>query len=220
MNIGERIRQRRKELKLSQEALGKIVGVTKGAVSQWESNPKASLAGENLLGTARALKVSPDWLLTGRGSPDTASGSGMQNIEPIETPSSAVPLISWVQAGHWTEAVDPYSPGDAVEYLPCPTSHGPHTFALTVRGVSMEPKFQDGDVIYVDPSVEAINNSLVIVKLVDSGEVTFKQLVVDGEPPFEKRRLRALNTDWEPGFIPINGNAEIVGVVIGKWTRF
>lgn len=36
MTIGQKIRTHRKRLRLSQEKLGKMVGVTKAAVSQWE----------------------------------------------------------------------------------------------------------------------------------------------------------------------------------------
>lgn len=38
MNIGERIQQRRKDLRMSQEDLAKKVFVTKGCISLWERN--------------------------------------------------------------------------------------------------------------------------------------------------------------------------------------
>ncbi|WP_454688296.1 S24 family peptidase [Achromobacter aloeverae] len=128
-----------------------------------------------------------------------------------------VPLISWVQAGALTEVIDNYAPGDADVWHACPRRHGPHTFALRVRGVSMEPKFQDGDIIFVDPDVAAEHGRNVVVRFEDSKEATFKQLVVEGEHKY----LRALNPDWPgPRLIEIDASATICGVVIGKFVEF
>ncbi|ALM85773.1 LexA family transcriptional regulator [Bordetella sp. N] len=127
-----------------------------------------------------------------------------------------VPLISWVQAGVLAEVIDNFAPGDADVWHACPRRHGPHTFALRVRGISMEPKFQDGDIIFVDPDVAAEHGRNVVVRFEDSKEATFKQLVIEGEHQY----LRALNPDWPgPRLIEIDATATICGVVIGKFVE-
>lgn len=131
-----------------------------------------------------------------------------------------VPLISWVQAGAWAEIIDNMAAGDAEEWLPCPVRHSDRTFVLRVRGESMfdphgRPSFQDGDLIFVDPERQAEHGSLVVVRLDDDKEATFKKLVVEGE----HRYLRALNPAWPEQIIQINGNATICGVVIFKGER-
>lgn len=142
---------------------------------------------------------------TTRLEPNTAEGPVMR---------TRVPLISWVQAGHWCEAIDPFAPGDAEDWLFCPANHSSSTFALRVRGVSMEPKYRDGAIIYVDPERSADHLSNVIVRMEDEAEVTFKQLVIEGE----KRFLRPLNPDWPgPKLISIDSDAVICGVVIGQF---
>ena len=113
---------------------------------------------------------------------------------------------------------DPFQPGDADEWLPCPVAHGPHTYAVRVRGESMfnpagRPSYADGDIIFVDPSREARHGDRVIVRLDDHAEATFKQLLIEDG----RKMLKALNPEWAPRYIPINGNATITGVVIGKW---
>lgn len=143
------------------------------------------------------------------------------NVEPGPDIKGQVPLISWVQAGSWCEVEDLYAVGDAEEWMPCPTSHGPRTYALRVRGESMfnpheRRSFRDGDIIFVDPDKVAENGSPVIAKLDDSQEATFKQLVIEGE----ERYLKALNPNWPDRIIRINGNATICGVVIGKYEVF
>lgn len=74
------------------------------------------------------------------------------------------------------------------------------------------PSFQDGDLIFVDPDRDAIHGSMVVVRLDDEQEATFKQLVVEGS----QRYLRAANPLWPNPIMQINGNATICGVVIFK----
>src|SRR3546814_5556039 len=70
-------------------------------------------------------------------------------------------------AGDWCGVVDNFAPGDADEWMPCPKAHGPNTFALRVRGVSMEPKYRDGAVIFVDPARQADHLRNVVVRMED-----------------------------------------------------
>ena len=71
-NFGARLLQRRKELKQSQAALGKLVGVAHVTISQWERN-ETKPTGARLFSLAKALKCSPTWLLFGHENhtPDT-----------------------------------------------------------------------------------------------------------------------------------------------------
>jgi len=126
--------------------------------------------------------------------------------------SEQVPVISWVQAGNWNHASDPYSVGDAAEWMLCPVPHGNSSFALLVRGISMEPEFHDGDYIFVDPAVEPKHRSFVIVRLAHRDETTFKQLIVEGA----RRFLKPLNPQWPDPIIELTDDAVICGVVIFK----
>jgi SOS-response transcriptional repressor LexA len=137
----------------------------------------------------------------------------VDKLEPGPQIKGEYPLISWVQAGEWMEIADNFNPGEAEAYFPCPKKCSPHTFMLRVRGRSMEPKYQDGDLIYVDPEAQYQHGSNVVVKLSNDQEATFKRLVIEGG----KKWLEPLNPDWPERAIQINGNAHVVGVVIGKW---
>lgn len=145
---------------------------------------------------------------------------GRYNVEPGPDIAGQLPLISWVQAGAWQTVSDPYSPGVADEWLSCPVKHSPRSFVLRVRGESMfnpyeRPSFSEGDLIFVDPERAAVHGSLVVVRMEDSQEATFKKLVIEGD----SRYLKALNPAWPEKMIPINGNATICGVVIFKGER-
>lgn len=137
------------------------------------------------------------------------------NVEAGPEVSRMVPVISWVQAGAWHEVIDNFQPGDAEEWLPSPVRCSPQTFVVRVRGESMEPRFHDGELIFVDPAGEARNKSFVVVRLDDSKEATFKQLIIEGD----KHYLKPLNPHWPEPVIPINGRATICGVVIFKGER-
>ncbi len=77
----------------------------------------------------------------------------------------------------------------------------------------MEKKFQDGDIIFVDPSREAQSGKHVVVRLEVKERATFKHLIIeDGQI-----LLRPLNPDWPEKVIRVNGRATICGVVIGKF---
>ncbi len=134
------------------------------------------------------------------------------NAEPGPELRGLHPLISWVQAGGWAETASNFELGDAEDLLPCPVRCSKDTFVLRVRGESMEPKFHDGDLIFVDPQAEPGSGKYVVVRLEDGDEATFKQLIVEGE----RQYLKALNPDWPHRIIEVNTNATICGVVVFK----
>lgn len=125
---------------------------------------------------------------------------------------SVRPLLSWVQAGEWSEISEGFVPPYGTELLPCPVICSPESFVLRVRGSSMEPKFHEGDLIFVDPDVAATHGKYVVVRLDDSNEATFKQLIVEGK----RQYLKALNPDWPNRIIELDTSATIVGVVVFK----
>ena len=105
--------------------------------------------------------------------------------------------------------ISDFSPVDAERFL-CPVNCSEQSFVLRVQGISMEPKFNDGDLIFVDPEAECIHGSYVVARLDDDNQATFKQLIIEGNQKF----LKAANPNWPEQLIPINGNCTLVGKVI------
>lgn len=66
---------------------------------------------------ALALHVRPEWLAEGKGRKalDASTDENLGNTHAV-TPRSRVPVISWVSAGNWSEAFDPYAPGNAARW--------------------------------------------------------------------------------------------------------
>jgi transcriptional regulator with XRE-family HTH domain len=76
---GERIRARRKELKLTQRALAKLVKVSHVTISQWETGDSEP-GGKNLFSLSNSLQCSPTWILYG----DEGSEPGTPEALPRE----------------------------------------------------------------------------------------------------------------------------------------
>lgn len=196
----------------TQEALGRLLGVSSVMIWSYktgEKMPRMSTA----VRMAEKLKVNVSWLLsgTGRMSPDAES-----NIEPAPALRGRVPLISWVAAGDWCEAHDPYQPGDAEMWLQVSANYGARTYGLRVRGESMLPRFQEGEIIIIDPDAQVESGQYVIARKDGSKEVTFKQLIREGETAY----LKPLNPQWPEPIIRIDGDWHICGKVVCKMELF
>ena len=71
MTIGQRIAQKRKELGLSQEALGSKLGVSRQSIYKWEAD-SALPEIDKLIALSRLFGVSVGWLLGVEEPPDVA----------------------------------------------------------------------------------------------------------------------------------------------------
>jgi transcriptional regulator with XRE-family HTH domain len=67
--LAARIRKARQGTGLSQQQLAGLLGISRGAVANWESASGVLPASERLQRIALATKVSFEWLATGRGTP-------------------------------------------------------------------------------------------------------------------------------------------------------
>lgn len=199
MLIHDRIASRRREIGLSQVALAKKTGVSGTSVSKWESGlnqPKGRYLNE----LAAALGVSVEWLLTGKGGANDPAPAFDVNVEPAVIPQGRrVPILSYVQAGQWREVCEQATAFDGnVEYVSAGVDIGPCGFGLWLRGDSMTPLFNEGDLVIIDPDEHPRPGDYVVATN-GSNEATFKKYRARGEyengqPRFE---LVPLNEDHE-----------------------
>jgi SOS-response transcriptional repressor LexA len=198
------------ELK-TQAALARKAGVAQSTISRMMRGEVDSQSG-NALRVFDALGIQPPAYLR---RPTQSAPASLAAAASAQTKDfRQVPLIDLVQAGGYGETVDPYQPGDGREWLVCPVRCGPRTFALKVDGHSMEPRYHDADIIFVDPDVPAAQGSDVVARLDSSNEATFKQLDIESR----RRYLRPLNPQFSA--IEITEETRIVGAVIGAtWSK-
>lgn len=157
---------------------------------------------DTLLSIAEAFGKPLSYFLEVTGNVDKA---------PDFSPVRKAPLISWIQAGSWHEACDPLQPGDGEYWYDVPAGTSESAFWLRVVGDSMTSpaglSVPEGSFILVEPGLSPDNGRLVVAKLTDTNEVTFKKLIIDGGRKF----LKPLNPAYP--MLEINSNCHIVGVV-------
>jgi len=73
MEISKLISDRRKELGLTLEEVGKIVGVSKSTVKKWEDGYISNMKRDKIALLAKALKLNPVVLITGEEEPTSTS---------------------------------------------------------------------------------------------------------------------------------------------------
>ncbi|WP_323150727.1 XRE family transcriptional regulator [Pseudomonas glycinae] len=215
--LAERIKSARNHAKLTQKALALKVGVEQPVISQLETGK--NLQSAHLPKIAHVCGVNAIWLsenigpMIGGKIKDTNIGDTRQPVE-----SFRYPVISWVAAGAWAEAVEPYPAGfsDRYEFSEY-DSKGP-AFWLLVKGDSMTApagqSITEGTLILVDTEAEVSPGKLVVAKLPDSNEATFKKLVNDGGRLF----LKPLNPSYP--IEPFDEKCRIVGVVVRALQKF
>ena len=129
-----------------------------------------------------------------------------------------IPVISWVAAGSFTAIETVIKDAEIDEWLPPNKDCGKNGYGLIVTGVSMSPKFEIGDRIYVNPDVQTFDlqsDDLVIVSCSGDTEATFKQLITEGGSQY----LKPLNPNWPEQIIKLSEDCRLVGKVVGLYRR-
>jgi SOS-response transcriptional repressor LexA len=197
--------------------LARACDVTAASVSNWLSGETKSLKSATAMRAAGFLRVNQAWLTEGRGPMKPGSDANDHlhaNVHPGPDIKGCVPLISWVQAGVWNEAIDIYEPGYAEQWLPVLKNGSPHVYALRVQGDSMTAPhgktYPEGTIIIVDPDLRTPSSGQrVIAKLAGSNAVTFKVYIEEDG----RRWLKPLNLQHQP----IYDEFRVLGTVTAKY---
>lgn len=188
-NMGDKIRERRALLGISQVALAKTAGCSQTTISDIERGRNE--CSKELPDIARALNVTVEYLL---GTPRRQHIDAPSNTGPERRSIVKVPLISSIRAGAMCGSPDLYQPGDAEEWVETTARVSAYSYALRVVGDSMtnphgSPSIPEGSIVIIDPQAEALPGKIVVVKVKGEDDATLKRFVKDGPQYY----LRALN---------------------------
>lgn len=224
--LSERLRWAMMKTGVSQIALARACGVSQPSVHGWLSGKSKFLRGENLLAAADALQVSRQWLATGDGSPDDSVAPRPVTVSTRETRPGYVRLPHYsaeVSAGAGAEM-------DAAGFEVVQTldvakwwaeQHLPRDLSrvrvLSVRGDSMAPDMQHGDVLFVDTATASFDSpGLYVINF--QGRALVKRLV----PELRTGRVAIISSNpayppeyVEPGELD---SLHIGGRVAAWWT--
>jgi SOS-response transcriptional repressor LexA len=179
-NFSERLRFWRASQDLTQADAAEQLGIDRAYLSQIEGGrrPGNRLRTRFLMLEKAAAIHSP---------PNVSAAYNLRNL----------PVLSWAQAGQATEYGE--IPADWDEVVPSDISDE-RAFGVRLRGDSMEPKFSDGDIAILLPSIAPTNGDIVVANLKDEGVVCKimhvqldKSLIVlssynPAYPPMERHR--------------------------------
>lgn len=216
MSFHLRLQEKLKEKGYKPADLARAAEVSGVAAGKWihgDSQPKAG----KLKLIARFLDVSDDWLLTGKeASPRLDNNVDLSQRIPFE--GRPVPVISWVAAGAFDPIQTVLKDAEIDEYLPPIKECGRNGYGLVVTGISMSPKFEPEDRIYVNPDFQVSDlktGDLVIVSCTGDSEATFKQLIIEGTTKY----LKPLNPKWDEQIIKLTEDCRLVGKVVGLYRK-
>ena len=180
-HLGERLKSRRKELKLTQQDIAERVNVSKTSVVFWEKGENIPKH-ESLLLLANTLSTSPEWLLKGDGVITVPAGRPMI-VTKEEHPHDFI----------WIDVVDiRFSCGDGIsieyhydeikESLPFMPEFfvkkgvkPENTKIMVAAGDSMEDYIYDKDLFAVDFSSTEIRDGEIYAVYFE-GEAMLKQI--------------------------------------------
>lgn len=165
MDLGEKIRLLRHQRGMTLEEVGDACGVGKSTVRKWESGQIANMRRDKIALVAKALGVTPAYLMGWDESP--ALPTMPANIVPVKR--HTVPLLGEIAAGQPIYADEEHDMCVAVDDdIRC-------DFALRVRGDSMiDAGIYDGDVVLVRQQ-DDVDDGQIAVVLIDD-EATLKYL--------------------------------------------
>lgn len=168
MTPGERIKRLRKEMNLTQEDLGKALGIQKAAVQKYEKGTVKNIKRENLIKLAKILNTTPEYII-GWELPD--------NMYAVNEEFVNIPVLAKVSAGMGCLADSLNNESIGIEpVLKSSIISGEQYVFLQVEGDSMYPMFLEGDLVLVRCQ-SAVDSGSYAVVTIDGEDGVIKKIV-------------------------------------------
>lgn len=225
IKVGERIKARRKELKISADDIANRLGVSRSTIFRYEKGDIEKMPTETLNEIARILHTTPQSLMgwydfskditTIYNRLNSERQSKVYNYVQHELDEQnniidindykEVYLQSKVSAGTGVLDLDP-TYGETIFYTGEVPNH--YDLAFLVSGNSMTPIFEDGEIIFVEKYPNPINGALMVVQI--DREAFIKKVYLEKD----NLRLVSLNQDYSDILANGTNNIRIVGKVV------
>ena len=191
-NISSVLKAKRKELGLTLAQIAEKIGVTEATVQRWESGNIKSLRHERIAKLADILGVTPSVLM---------------GWDELTEDTVTFPVITSVAAHYDGVSIDENAAGEKIE-VPRAYLKGRKAedfCAMRVRGDSMYPAFQNGDIVLVLRQSTMNHSGEIGVISYGDDEMTIKRInYVDGEdwlklvplnPAYPPRRIEGVDLE-------------------------
>lgn len=153
MSIGLRIKDLRKEIKISQKAFAEAISIDSSQMSKIELD-KIQPTLQQLMDISSFFKVTTDLILLGKESQINKT----QLVNELEQPN-LIPLFDGVAVGGTSEVAYMDSPVQTDEYINAGDWFKDATAAMRVHGDSMAPEYKPGSIV----ALKNVNDKRLIV---------------------------------------------------------
>ncbi len=164
MEMGERIKKLRKEMGLTQEELGKYIGVKKAAIMKYEKGNVKNMKRSTIETLSKLFNVSPSFLMCLDEPKTDRFGNRVVSI----------PLLGEVRAGYDYLAQENWEGTVEIKEELAKTGD---FFALTIKGNSMFETLWEGDIVAVKRQDFAVDGNIAVV-LINGDEATVKKIKI------------------------------------------
>lgn len=202
MSVGERIKELRLRLGMSQVAFADAIGVSKQTLYKYENNIITNIPSDKIEAAAKIGNVSPAYLMGWATTQDITHLP--KNLVRLDT-VKYIPLLGKIACGDPILAEE-----NIVDRILLP-SHVNATFALFCEGDSMTGAgVEDGDIIFIREQPQVENGEIAAVLINDSA--TLKKVYLDDN----KLSLLPMNPTHDP-FVFVGeemSNIRIIGKAV------
>lgn len=182
MNMGERIKQLRLEKGLTQEELGKYIGVKKAAIMKYEKGNVQNMKRATIEILSKLFNVTPSYLMC----------LDEPRLDKFGSSVVSIPLLGEVKAGYDYMAQENWQGTVDIKEELAKTGD---FFALKIKGDSMLSVLWENDIVAVKKQDFAKNNEIAVV-LINGDEATVKKInILDNGI-----MLIPFNSDYRPMF--------------------
>ena len=232
--IGENIKQYRLQNGWTQQELGSKIGMSKNAIGNYEKGFRSPKK-DTMFDLANAFNISIDDLFPPVQKDSSSNTPKIQTIYDELKPPRQAKVLTYAekqlkeqrneqsQPTEVSEAIQVYS----YDYYDHPASAGTGQylndvrverielpvdidadFVIPIKGDSMEPDYHDGDLVFIQTSVDL--NDGVIGVFNYNGDAYIKQLVIDKDQAY----LHSLNPAYKDMPITPDTDFRIIGEVV------
>lgn len=202
--FSERLRKLRRERNLTQTELANSLNVSNGTIAMWETEKRQPDL-DMVSRIASFFNVSVDYLM-GREQKVDNNVAGVQ----LARQTIKIPVYGTIPAGVPIEMIEDSYIEDYEDINADLLRGGNKYFALKVKGDSMLPKFEDGDVLILKQTENCENGAFCAVSI-NHTECTFKKVI----KKMSGLTLMPLNPDFEPLFFTNKEVAELPVTILG-----
>lgn len=182
MNMGERIRQLRIANGLTQEELGKYIGVQKSAIRKYEKGEVKNMKRTSIQTLSNLFKVSPSYLMCLEEE---------ENLLNKKSTTTTIPLLS-DYTDHLEISIKKYF----IKNISINESLPPKTFALQINDNSMLPLLGIGDIAIITEEFNfesgqtclLLTNNIVMIRKVIKTEDFYELQAMNPYYPIERTK--------------------------------